>query len=89
MSGLWLPSGPFLASAPGMESPPCPVFLLWLWRLLPSGQTGLGCSPWSEHYCQDKVMWVQSKLGWQGGHRYGTPVWMLKSSPKCGCWVVK
>lgn len=30
-------------------------------------------------------MWVQSKLGWQGGRMWVTPAWMLKPSPKCGC----
>lgn len=36
------PFGSFLTSVPGMESPPCPLFLLWLWRFLPSGWTWVG-----------------------------------------------
>lgn len=42
MPPSWLPFGSFLTCDPGMESPPCPLFLLWLWRFLPSGSAQVG-----------------------------------------------
>lgn len=65
MSRPWLPFGSFLSRVPGMESPPCPCFCCGGGDSCPLARLRLGCSPQSEHYCWDKVMWVQAGLaGW-------------------------
>lgn len=37
-------------------------------------------------YSRDKVMWVQSKLGWRGGHASGTQHDAEAPSARRGCW---